>query len=337
MLLAPVPMAVIANLALRENLARLVTLAFVGAMGAGTLVLTGLDLLPGSAAVLTAPSAAAQVAAGVLVCALLAPQVRRVVARALPIDPENPVHLLALAFTVLMFANGVASAAANLVAQEAGTAQPLSRWDLILGELPFLLAAFAGVGLVLRRSGGASLRRLGLTLPAWWHIVLAIAAAGLFFGLSTGLDALGQVLTPATSRDVNSVTQRIFGQLTQDIGGVATIALVAGICEEVLFRGALQPRAGLIWASLVFASVHTQYGLSFDELAVVLLAVGLGLIRRFLNTTSSIVCHATYNTMAGIGLARAVVPWAIAAEAVLLALLGLALALQPRPARRPAS
>ena len=38
---------------------------------------------------------------------------------------------------------------------------------------------------------------------------------------------------------------------------VVVIALAAGIGEELLFRGALQPEIGLIPASLVFGALHT--------------------------------------------------------------------------------
>jgi membrane protease YdiL (CAAX protease family) len=34
------------------------------------------------------------------------------------------------------------------------------------------------------------------------------------------------------------------------------LALSSGIAEEALFRGALQPRVGLVWASLLFALAH---------------------------------------------------------------------------------
>ena len=143
---------------------------------------------------------------------------------------------------------------------------------------------------------------LGYRRPQWWHIVLALVAAGAFFALSTGFDILGGYLTPATARDVNSANSRIFGQLTADPAGVATIALAAGVCEEALFRGALQPRLGILWTSLVFASVHSQYGLSFDALAVFVLAIGLGLLRRCLSTTASTICHVAYDFLAGFGL-----------------------------------
>src|SRR5206468_8640100 len=104
------------------------------------------------------------------------------------------------------------------------------------GEVPFLFAAFAGAGLLARRDLGQTAARLGYSRPRWWHVALALAAAGAFFALGVGLDYLGQKLTPGTAREVSSATNRIFGQWTSDPAGVITIALAAGICEEALFR-----------------------------------------------------------------------------------------------------
>jgi membrane protease YdiL (CAAX protease family) len=155
-----------------------------------------------------------------------------------------------------------------------------------------------------------------------WQLVIALAAAGAFYAFGNGVDALAHVLTPALAHKVDAANQRLFGQLGDPVG-IATIALSAGICEEALFRGALQPRLGLLWTALVFAAVHSQYGLSLDAAAVFVLALGLGLLRRLTNTTTSTVCHVAYNTLVGIGVAGAWLGPALALE-VALVLAGLA-------------
>lgn len=329
----------IANVGLRENWARVLTFAVSGGLAAAAL-LAGLWAIavgvldPREAASAGSQGAPALVLCGAAALACLAPDVRSRLARVLPLDPESPVHLVALVLTLCLFGLQLQQAFSGVLSQEAGSAQPLSKVGLIAGELPFFLAALAGVGLILRRDLRATAGRLGFTRPAWWHVPLAVAAAGAFFALGFGMDYLGQLLTPGTAREVNNATQRIFGQLTVDPGGVATIAITAGICEETLFRGALQPRLGIVWTSLVFASVHTQYGLSFDALAVLILAIGLGLLRRFLNTTSSTVCHITYDLLAGFGLSSAILPWALTAEAALITVVAAAFFVHAR-ARSP--
>lgn len=324
-----------ANLGLRHDWARIVTYAIAGASGLLAVVFALLDigavlLGPAAAEAAQARSAPFLLAAGLAAVACLLPDVRRSLARFLPLDPESPVHLLALVLALVLLGLQLQGAFGNALSQVAGSAQPLGRVDLVAQELPFLVLAVGGVGLWVRRTPRETLERLGLVRPAWWHIVLAVAAAGAFYALAIGIDSLGQALTPGTAREVNSATNRIFGQLTVDPVGIATIALAAGICEEVLFRGALQPRLGILLTAVVFTSVHTQYGLSFDALAVLILAVGLGLIRKYLNTTSSIVCHVVYDALAGAGLGGAAILGGMALEVVLVLALGAALGLHLR-------
>jgi len=159
--------------------------------------------------------------------------------------------------------------------------------------------------------------------------VLALAAAGAFLALGQASDLLSHTVSPDVARRVDATTNHLFGQLGNPIG-IAAVALIPGICEDVLFRGALQPRIGLLFTAVLFTSVHTEYGLSFDTLAVFLLAIGLGLVRKYANTTASCICHVTYNLLVGIGLAGAMLNVAFAAEAVLIALAGYAIWLERR-------
>jgi membrane protease YdiL (CAAX protease family) len=101
--------------------------------------------------------------------------------------------------------------------------------------------------------------------------------------------------------------------------------LLPAICEEILFRGALQPRLGLVLTALLFTSIHTQYSISFDTLAVFVLALGLGLIRKYTNTTTSAICHSTYNLIVSIGIGSELLGFAVAAEIVLAAVTAFAL------------
>lgn len=242
-------------------------------------------------------------ASGIAAGAVLARPVRSWLARALPIDPGSAVHATALVLSILLFGTQVSQQlTADVVARQAAVAAPLTPLDLIAQEIPFLLLALAGVGLFVRRGTGATLDRLGLVVPQPWQVLLALAAAGAFFAFSSGADALAHQLTPQSANEVQNATGRIFGELATPLG-IATIAVAAGICEEVFFRGALQPRLGLVWTALLFAAVHSQYGLSIDALAVLTLAICLGLMRRYMNTTSSAVCHVAYNALVGIGVA----------------------------------
>jgi uncharacterized protein len=160
---------------------------------------------------------------------------------------------------------------------------------------------------------------LGLVRPAWWHIALGLAAAGAFLLVAQVTDELGRTLTPDIYRQVQTNTNQLFGGLVSNPLGIAAIALAPAISEEILFRGALQPRIGLIATAVLFASFHSQYGLSFDTLAVFVIAIGLGLIRKFTNTTTSALSHAAYNLAIAIGITGSSLYFAIGIEVVLAA------------------
>jgi membrane protease YdiL (CAAX protease family) len=259
-------------------------------------------------------------AASGIAAALLLRPVRQVVARVLPTDPDSGLDATALVLLVILLGFLVGNQlSADVLAEQARAGPSLQPIDVIAQELPFLAAAFLGVGLLTRRSLTASLDRLGLVRPAGWQVFLALAAAGVFLAFSTGVEALSQVLTPQLAEKVSNANQRLFGRL-DDPTGVATIALAAGICEETIFRGALQPRLGIILTSVAFAAVHSQYGVSLDVLAVFVLALCLGAMRRFANTTTAVIAHVAYNAMVGFNVGERWLPVAIAAEAALLLL-----------------
>jgi len=73
------------------------------------------------------------------------------------------------------------------------------------------------------------------------------------------------------------------------------MALSAGIGEELLFRGALQPRFGILLTAAVFALGHVQYALSPAIIEVFVIGLVLGWLRQRSNTTTCIAVHAGYN------------------------------------------
>ncbi len=261
--------------------------------------------------------------AGVVVTAFAAAgflfkPIRKDIAAVIPIDPDNPVHALALVLAVILFGYQATAIAFTDVLALSQSQPALNIGDLFLDETPFLILGLAGVGILLRRNLGQAVQRLGLVVPAWWHVALALAAAGVFFAFGQQMDALSHSLTPAIAHRVDATTQHVFGALGGTAIGVAALALLPGLCEEILFRGALQPRIGLLATALLFTSIHTQYGLSFDTLSVFVIAIGLGLIRKYTNTTASAACHISYNLLVGIGIAGVALDAAIAAELALI-------------------
>jgi membrane protease YdiL (CAAX protease family) len=99
-----------------------------------------------------------------------------------------------------------------------------------------------------------------------------------------GYDLLGQI------------TESLFGNLVS-VGGALLLGLSAGISEELLFRGAIQPRLGLLLATVLFAVGHLHFGLTLATLQIFVIGLVLGLVRNWTNTTVCILIHAGYNTV----------------------------------------
>jgi membrane protease YdiL (CAAX protease family) len=256
---------------------------------------------------------------GIAAAAIISDAVRSAIARIIPIDARSAVHATALVLTIVLVGSQLANQlAVDVLSQQASAGPALTPLDLVAQELPFLFAAALGVGLFIRRGPAATMDRLGLVRPTGWQLILGLGAAFVFFAFGNGMDALNHALSPGTAQKVEAANQHLFGQLGNPLG-IATIALSAGICEEALFRGAMQPRLSILWTAIVFTTVHTQYGLSLDAVAVLVLAIGLGLIRRVANTTTSTVCHVVYNTLVGVGVAGVLLGPAAIAGVVLVA------------------
>ncbi|HEY8811825.1 MAG TPA: CPBP family intramembrane glutamic endopeptidase [Candidatus Dormibacteraeota bacterium] len=308
---------IIANLAASRRWAWFANLAIaggaillVGVSGTYHLVLAALGQeppLPPAILVLAAAVAAPVLFTGV----------RRGLARVIPLDPQSPVGLLALVAVILIVgvqANYQASHDALAAVRDSAQLQPI---DVVLQEIPILLLALLGVGLFTRRSLPGALERLGIVRPALWQICAALAVAGLFVAISQGAEYLQLKLDPALAHRLSQATSHYYAGIT-GLFGIAAIALAPGIAEESFFRGALQPRLGVVLAALAFAAIHTQYALTIDTLLVFTLGCGLGLVRRQLNTTAAIVSHGAYNALAGVGIPDSVLVWAMAAEVVLV-------------------
>jgi membrane protease YdiL (CAAX protease family) len=142
----------------------------------------------------------------------------------------------------------------------------------------------------------AAMARLGLTSVRWKAVLPLAALTVVAVGLGMSLDyithqvivALGWPLTDA------SIITRLMPVATTPVGALV-IALCAGLSEELLFRGLLQPRFGWLLANTGFVAMHAfQYGL--DGLLVVF-AIGalLAFVRHRWNTTASIGVHAGYD------------------------------------------
>ena len=176
------------------------------------------------------------------------------------------------------------------------TGRPLVDVGTLVSQLVGEAAlAVAAVGLWVARDGRAVRERLGLTAMRGRHVAVAIVGLGLVIVVNSGMEALEHARFPALWAADQEMGRMIAGELT--VGASILLGVSAGVGEELLVRGALQPRAGLFWASMLFAAGHVQYTW-FGMLTILLLGVALGIVRARANTTTAIVVHALYDIVA---------------------------------------
>jgi membrane protease YdiL (CAAX protease family) len=225
----------------------------------------------------------------------LFPAVRRWLARWLPIDPDSPVHTTALAFAVYQIGLSLGQMALIGNLETLTDAElALTIWDVLLTGVPLALFALAGVGLFIRRDGQNTLERLGLRRPTAKQLLAAAGITAMLLAFDFCMSLIWQGIAPASYDLMERVTENLFGSLAT-VGGAIALGLSAGISEELLFRGAVQPRLGLLLAAILFAIGHMQYGLTVATLEVFAIGLVLGLIRKRTSTTLCIVIHASYN------------------------------------------
>jgi membrane protease YdiL (CAAX protease family) len=218
--------------------------------------------------------------------------------------PGAPISWLAVFLVFESLAANLSAASGVGGGQPAGTpslrpsAGPTAR-DLMLGEIPFLAIGIAAVGPMVRRSVRETAERLGLwplRVP-WWVIGVG---AGIVLVPVGGwvVDLLNHLATASCVAQTSQAEQSIVGVGRTGLEQVG-IAIAAGVGEELLFRGALQPRVGILISSVVWASYHLQYmcnGVpSPANLYLVLLGLVFGVLRKWGGLWPAILAHGVYD------------------------------------------
>ena len=301
----------------------------VAASGLGVAIVARSGALPPSFPVsLSASGAAILVAAGIIGIVLCVPPLRKITSRRTPVQEygaasggsatahdssggrssrgfwSDPVIFFALWLSVLVLAQNLATLLIFALSPEAfestfSAAGRLSLVTIIASQLPFVVVAVLGVGFGYRRNLRETLARLGygpITLRQLGVVVLVIVGTLI---LSIAFDALFAALQPELYGRVGEVSEGLvstegFSPLMAILFGLL-IGLGAATGEETLFRGALQPAIGIPLASVLWASLHVQYGLSVLLVYIFVISIGWGILRNRINTTATFLVHAGYN------------------------------------------
>ncbi|CAN5657343.1 hypothetical protein BH10CHL1_BH10CHL1_35370 [soil metagenome] len=233
---------------------------------------------------------------------LLLPAVRRLLAHVIPIDPASPVHAVALSFIMLVVINlmitlgsGLGNLATTLEQQAADGQPAVTLIGLWAQQILTALLAIVGVGWLVRRDWKTALQRLGIVKPTWRQVLFGLILGLLLVPVVMLLERVSSMFQIGFDPNVEKLTEQLLGPLSRTLIGILTIGVAAALGEETLLRGAVQPRFGLELTALVFALLHSTYGLSLSTLVVFILGLVLGLVRNRANTSTSMIVHAVYN------------------------------------------
>lgn len=218
---------------------------------------------------------------------------RRLLARVMPFDPNSKPDMVGLSILL-----GIASYLTTLNIVGPGTTiTAVGITELVTQSLTFVLISYLGVGALISRSIPSATERLGLHLPTLRQTIIALALVFVAFLITATSSILMGVFQPELRKEIEQGLVQMTEQVST-FSGALILGLSAGIGEEILFRGAIQPRYGIIFTSLVFSLFHVQYGFSLVVLGIFLVGILFGLERQRMNTTTAIITHLVYDTIA---------------------------------------
>lgn len=220
--------------------------------------------------------------------------VRVLVAKATPLDPNSTIDATGLIVLCCFFAfEGIVLFTVDL----SKITPTITVVGTLLYYLPFVPLAFSLVGVFVTRTWRESVKRLDLERPTPRQVAIALGLVVPLLVLAVATDYAGRTLQPAYYQQVESVLKSMSGGLSNPLAAIVVGGL-AGVCEEILFRGAIQPRFGVPLTALAFATAHAQYGASLAVVGVFITGLVLGYERKHFNTTTAIITHAAYDIVA---------------------------------------
>jgi len=87
---------------------------------------------------------------------------------------------------------------------------------------------------------------------------VSIAVWGVLFALAVlAVDLFVSQWVPPEVTDDGGINEMLFRN--RPLWHIALISLVVSLCEELLFRGAIQASWGPYWTSTLFAAIHVRY------------------------------------------------------------------------------
>lgn len=221
---------------------------------------------------------------------------------------DSVVHTLAV---ILMFfasvftvGNFIIAGGIEGLAESIGDINAIDLWS---NFALYVVLALLGVGIFIRRNLKRTLKRLGFRLPEqgnyliWFingikHLGIGVFVGFGMFWVQVGLTVIWQLfVSPETLAAQSAASQALFNALSGSLWLGFLVAFTAGVGEELLFRGALQPIFGNIIVSIFFVMLHSQYILTPASIIIFIVSLVFGFLRTHYTTPAAMMAHFIYN------------------------------------------
>jgi hypothetical protein len=132
------------------------------------------------------------------------------------------------------------------------------------------------------------------------HLITSITI-GLGFGALAALIGALLLKLPVL-KETSTFYARLFKGLDLQWMDIVFYSLCAGIGEEILFRGALQPLIGLWWVAILFVVLHgyistKDWKKSIYGVFLILISAGFGYLTLYLDIFSAMAAHFIFDVI----------------------------------------
>ena len=217
-------------------------------------------------------------------------RVRALALRPLGLDPASAGHAVVAVAVALAALSSVKLFVA--LQDEPPATIPYYASDSVTAVVADTALAMVGAGFLLTRDLPAALARLDLRPVGLRQAGAAVAAAIGMLAAVGVLDWTERVVLPGVHEREGRFGYQFVG--IPPLAGAVLVSGSAGVGEELLFRGALQPRLGIGLSAALFALLHVQYQLP-GILMILAAGLVLGLIKRRTSTTFTVIVHVVYD------------------------------------------
>jgi uncharacterized protein len=222
---------------------------------------------------------------------------REALARVTPLEPASAIDMTGLCVVLGLLGFFVGTALAPMADNPPDVIPSIGIAELLVQAGAFVAIAYIAVGFPYWRDLRDATERLGIVAPDSRTIGVAIAATFASFVVAAIAGLISQQLEPGLSESLDQIVDEMTAQVQNPIGAIV-LGASAGLGEEAIFRGALQPRFGIIIPSLLFMMLHgPQYGFNLALLGLFGVSIILGLVRKHVNTTAAMITHALFNAV----------------------------------------